>query len=118
MTLVFQDSIVIMLVFGITNATVAFSMFFFNFCWIFVDIYQAANIANVDHSGRFPALIPAAQGLGNFLGPNIAATVLAYGFGYDGVFIMCAAASIVAMLVYLYMYLMLRKTIPELADAS
>ena len=117
-TLVFQASIVIMLVFGITNATVAFSMFFFNFCWIFVDIYQSANIANVDHSGRFPALIPAAQGLGNFLGPNIAATVLAYGFGYDGVFIMGATASIAAMLVYLYMYLMLRKAIPELANAS
>jgi len=117
-TLVFQASIVLMLVFGITNATVAFSMFFFNFCWIFVDIYQAATIANVDHSGRFPALIPAAQGLGNFLGPNIAATVLAYGFGYNGVFIMCAMASIAAMLVYLYMYLMLKKTIPALADAS
>ncbi len=117
-TLVFQASIVLMLVFGITNATVAFSMFFFNFCWIFVDIYQAATIANVDHSGRFPAMIPAAQGLGNFLGPNMAATVLAYGFGYDGVFIMCATASIAAMLVYLYMYLMLKKTIPALADAS
>lgn len=117
-TLVFQASIVLMLVFGITNATVAFSMFFFNFCWIFVDIYQAATIANVDHSGRFPAMIPAAQGLGNFLGPNIAATVLAYGFGYNGVFIMCAMASIAAMLVYLYMYLMLKKTIPALADAS
>lgn len=117
-TLVFQASIVLMLVFGITNATVAFSMFFFNFCWIFVDIYQAATIANVDHSGRFPALIPAAQGLGNFLGPNIAASVLAWNFGYDGVFIMCAIASIAAMLVYLYMYLMLKKTIPALADAS
>ena len=117
-TLVFQASIVIMLVFGITNFTVAFSMFFFNFCWIFVDIYQAATISNVDHSGRFPAMIPAAQGLGNFLGPNIAATVLAWNFGYNGVFVMCAAASIAAMLVYLYMYLMLKKTIPALADAS
>ena len=117
-TLVFQAGIVLMLVFGITNASVAISMFFFNFCWIFVDIYQAATIANVDHSGRFPALIPAAQGLGNFLGPNMAATVLAYGFGYDGVFILCATASIAAMLVYLYMYLMLKKTIPALADAS
>ena len=117
-TLVFQASIVLMLVFGITNATVAFSMFFFNFCWIFVDIFQSATIANVDHSGRFPAMIPAAQGLGNFLGPNVAASVLAYGFGYNGVFIMCAAASIGAMLVYLYMYLMLKKTIPALADAS
>jgi len=117
-TLVFQASIVLMLVFGITNFAVAFSMFFFNFCWIFVDIYQAATIANVDHSGRFPAMIPAAQGLGNFLGPNMAASVLAYGFGYNGVFIMCAGASIAAMLVYLYMYLMLKKTIPALADAS
>jgi predicted MFS family arabinose efflux permease len=117
-TLVFQASIVLMLVFGITNTSVAISMFFFNFCWIFVDIYQAATIANVDRSGRFPAMIPAAQGLGNFLGPNIAATVLAYGFGYNGVFIMCAMASVAAMLVYLYMYLMLRKTIPALADAS
>ena len=117
-TLVFQAGIVVMLTFGITNATVAISMFFFNFCWIFVDIYQAATIANVDRSGRFPAMIPAAQGLGNFLGPNIAASVLAWNFGYNGVFIMCAVASIAAMLVYLYMYLMLRKSIPALADAS
>ncbi len=116
-TLVFQAGIVFMLTFGITNATVAFSMFFFNFCWIFVDIYQAATIANVDRSGRFPAMIPAAQGLGNFLGPNIAASVLAWNFGYNGVFIMCAMASIAAMLVYLYMYLMLKKSIPALADA-
>jgi len=117
-TLVFQAGIVLMLVFGITNFAVAFSMFFFNFCWIFVDIYQAATISNVDRSGRFPAMIPAAQGLGNFLGPNIGASVLAYGFGYNGVFIVCAIASISAMLVYLYMYLMLKKTIPALADSS
>ena len=117
-TLVFQASIVAMLVFGITNTTVAVSMFSFNFCWIFVDIYQSATVANVDHSGRYVALLPAAQGLGNFLGPNIAASVLAYGFGYNGIFIMCASVSIIAMLVYLYMYLMLRRQIPALADAS
>jgi predicted MFS family arabinose efflux permease len=117
-TLVFQASIVVMLVFGITNITVAVSMFCFNFCWIFVDIYQAATVANVDHSGRYVALLPAAQGFGNFLGPNIAASVLDFGFGFNGVFIMCASASIAAMLVYLYMYVMLRRTIPALADAS
>jgi predicted MFS family arabinose efflux permease len=117
-TLLFQASIVVMLVFGITNTTVAISMFSFNFCWIFVDIYQSATVANVDHSGRYVALLPAAQGLGNFLGPNIAASVLSLAFGYEGVFIMCASASIMAMLVYLYMYLMLRRTIPALADAS
>ena len=117
-TLIFQAAIVVMLVTGINNVNVATSMFMFNFCWIFVDIYQAATIANVDRSGRFPALIPAAQGLGNFLGPNMAASVLAFGLGYNGVFILCGAASIIAMLVYLYMYLTLKKTIPALADAS
>jgi len=117
-TLVFQASIVLMLIFGITNYSVAFSMFAFNFCWIFVDIYQAAMISNVDRSGRYVSLLPAAQGLGNGLGPGAAATVLAWGVGYNGVFIMCASASIIAMLVYLYMYLMLRREIPALADAS
>lgn len=117
-TLIFQAAIVVMLVTGINNVNVAISMFMFNFCWVFVDIYQAATIANVDRSGRFPALIPAAQGLGNFLGPNMAASVLAFGLGYNGVFILCGAASIIAMLVYLYMYLTLKKTIPALADAS
>ena len=117
-TLVFQASIVAMLVFGITNTSVAISMFAFNFCWIFVDIYQSATIANVDRSGRYVSLLPAAQGLGNGLGPAMAAGVLAAGTGYNGVFIMCASASIVAMLVYLYMYLSLRRSIPALADAS
>lgn len=117
-TLIFQASIVLMLVFGITNYRVAFSMFAFNFCWIFVDIYQAAMISNVDRSGRYVALLPAAQGIGNGLGPAMAASVLAWGVGYNGVFILCAMASITAMLVYLYMYLMLRRNIPALADAS
>jgi predicted MFS family arabinose efflux permease len=117
-TLVFQASIVFMLIFGITNYSVAFSMFAFNFCWIFVDIYQAATIANVDRSGRYVSLLPAAQGLGNGIGPAMAATVLSWGAGYNGVFIMCASASIAAMLVYLYMYLKLRRAIPALADAS
>jgi predicted MFS family arabinose efflux permease len=117
-TLIFQAIIVVMLITGINNVNVAISMFMFNFCWIFVDIYQAATIANVDRSGRFPALIPAAQGLGNFLGPNLGASMLAFAFGYNGIFILCGAASIIAMLVYLYMYLALRKTIPALADAS
>jgi predicted MFS family arabinose efflux permease len=117
-TLIFQAIIVVMLITGINNVNIAISMFMFNFCWIFVDIYQAATIANVDRSGRFPALIPAAQGLGNFLGPNLGASMLALAFGYNGIFILCGAASIIAMLVYLYMYLALRKTIPALADAS
>jgi len=117
-SLVIHAGIVLMLIFGITNATVAISMFAFNTLWIFIDVYQASTIANVDRSGRYVALIPAAQGLGNALGPYLAAGVLSMAFGYNGVFLLCGAASIVAMFIYLYMYLRLKKTIPALADSS
>ena len=117
-TLVFQAIIVVMLAGGINNTNIMISMFSFNFCWIFVDVFQYSTVANVDHSGRFLALMPGAQGLGQLIGPNIAASILAAGLGYRGVFIMCGMASLSAMAVYLYMYLRLKKLIPALADAS
>jgi len=117
-TLVLQAIIVGMLASGINDTNILISMFSFNFLWIFVDVYQMATVANVDHSGRFASLMPGAQGLGQILGPNIAASILAAGLGYRGVFIMCAMASLTAMTIYLLMYLRLKKTIPALADAS
>jgi len=117
-TLVFQAIIVGMLAGGINNTNIMISMFSFNFCWIFVDVYQMSTVANIDHSGRFAALMPGAQGLGQLLGPNIAAFILAAGLGYTGVFIMCALSSLLAMLIYLYMYVILKRRIPALADAS
>jgi len=117
-TLVAQAVIVGMLANGITNINVMISMFAFNFCWIFVDVYQSATIANIDHSGRFAALMPGAQGLGQILGPNLAASILALGMGYGSIFVMCALASLTGFAIYLFMYLRLRKIIPALADAS
>ena len=117
-TLFCQAVIVVMLANGINNVNIVVSMFAFNFLWIFIDVYQMATIANMDHSGRFAALMPGAQGLGQILGPNIAASILAAGLGYRGVFIMCGMASLTAMGIYLAMYVKLRRTIPALADAS
>ncbi|MEM1154157.1 MAG: hypothetical protein AAGI44_08445 [Pseudomonadota bacterium] len=107
-----------MLANGINNTNVMISMFAFNFCWIFVDVYQSATMANVDRSGRFPALMPGAQGLGQIIGPNVAASILAMGMGYGTIFVMCALASLVAFGIYLFMYVRLKQTIPALADAS
>jgi predicted MFS family arabinose efflux permease len=117
-TLIFQAIIVAMLAGGINNTNILISVFSFNFLWIFIDVYQMSTIANVDHSGRFAALMPGAQGLGQIIGPNIAASILAAGLGYSGIFIMCAIASLTGMSIYLFMYLRLRKSIPALADAS
>lgn len=117
-TLVIHALIVGMLVGGIDDTKILVSMFSFNFLWIFIDVYQMATVANVDHSGRFASLMPGAQGLGQIVGPNLAASILAAGLGYDAVFMMCAGASLTAMLIYLFMYLRLKKKIPALADAS
>lgn len=117
-TLVIHAVVVGMLASGINNTNIIVSLFMFNFLWIFIDVYQMSTVANVDHSGRFAALMPGAQGLGQIIGPNLAATLLGRGLGYSAVFIMCACAALTGMMIYAFMYVRLRKSIPALADAS
>jgi len=107
-----------MLAFGINDLNILISMFSFNLLWIFVDVYQMSTVANVDHSGAFASLMPGAQGLGQIVGPNLAASQLGAGLGYDSVFVMCASAALAGMVIYGAMYLWLRRTIPALAAAS
>lgn len=117
-TLVVQAAIVAMLATGITDLKIIISVFMFNFLWIFIDVYQMSTIANVDKTGRYAALLPGAQGLGQIIGPNIAATILGMRLGYDAVFIMCACATLTGMTIYALMYIRLRKVMPALADAA
>jgi predicted MFS family arabinose efflux permease len=107
-----------MLGFGINDVNILISMFSFNLLWIFVDVYQMSTVANVDHSGAFASLMPGAQGLGQIIGPNIAASILAAGLGYSYVFVMCALAAMIGLVIYGAMYIWLRRAIPELAHAS
>jgi predicted MFS family arabinose efflux permease len=117
-TLVTMAVIVGMLANGITDKNILISVLSFNFLWIFIDVYQMSTIANVDKTGRFAALMPGAQGLGQIIGPNLAASILGLNLGYSGVFIMCSGAAIVAMLLYAFMYLSFRRTIPAFAYAT
>ena len=117
-TLVTMAVIVGMLANGITDKNILISVLSFNFLWIFIDVYQMSTIANVDKTGRFAALMPGAQGLGQIIGPNLAASILGLNLGYSGVFIMCAGAAIMAMLLYAFMYLRFRRTIPAFAYAT
>jgi len=116
--LITMVTIVGMLAVGINDINILVSVFMFNLLWVFVDVYQMSTIANVDHSGSFASLMPGAQGLGQIIGPNLAASILAAGYGYNGVFTMCATAAFAGMCIYALMYLRLKKTIPALADAS
>lgn len=117
-SLVAMAVIVGMLAGGINSSNIVISVFTFNFLWIFIDVYQMSTVANVDHAGSFASLMPGAQGLGQIVGPNLAASILGAGLGYSAVFMMCATAALVGMAVYGAMYVNLRRTIPALANAT
>lgn len=118
LALVGMITAVALLSMGITDLKIMISILSFNLLWIFIDVYQMATVANVDHSGSFASLIPGAQGLGQIVGPNIAASLLGAGLGYGALFTMSAMASAVGLLIYGGMYIWLRQRIPVLADAS
>ena len=75
-TLICQASIVGMLANGVTNTSILISVFSFNCLWIFIDVYQMSTVANFDKVGKYASLMPGAQGLGQIIGPNMAASIL------------------------------------------
>ena len=117
-TLITMAVIVGMLANGITDKNILISVFSFNCLWIFIDVYQMSTIANVDQTGKFAALMPGAQGLGQIIGPFSAGLILDLNLGYSGVFMMCSSAAIVAMLIYAFMYIRFKRTVPAFAYAS
>ena len=88
-----------------TAALFVFSVAMFNFLWIFIDVYQMGGVSVADRSGSAAAFIPGAQGLGQTVGPFAASIMLDLGWGFDGVFVLCAIASAAALLIYTLIYL-------------
>jgi predicted MFS family arabinose efflux permease len=109
MTLLLHAAAVLILVTDIDPPRFLISLYAFNFLWIFVDVYQMGSVANLDSNGRFASLMPAAQGLGQIIGPNLAASLLAFDAGYSAVFLLCGSASLAAFMVYAVAYYRLRQ---------
>lgn len=108
--------------YGLTLGFTAFSFVatlcvFFLF-WNAIDIYQLGTLGNMDHSGRFAARVPAFQTTAVALGPALAAWLLAWQGNYQAVLLMAAACTGVALILYSYVYLQLRATLPAVADAA
>lgn len=101
--------------------TVAFTfvavLMIYQLLWNGVDIFQLGTLANIDHSGRFIALVPAAQGVGQTVGPSMAGFMVGQGYGYDAVMTMCATAAICTSIIYAYVYADLKRKAPTLANA-
>jgi hypothetical protein len=110
--LLFTFSLMVMavgvLAIEITAALFIFSVAIFNFLWIFIDVYQMGGVSVADRSGSAAAFIPGAQGLGQTVGPFAASIMLELGWGFNGVFILCAIASSIALAIYSLIFLKYR----------
>ena len=110
--------IVIMLSGGITDVNIVVSLFSFMTLWNFVDIYQSAMLSHMDRQGSLVALLPGVQGFGQFIGPNVAASVLGAGMGYSAVFVVSGSMALVAMCLYFCVFIFMHRRQPVLAEAT
>jgi hypothetical protein len=101
--------------------TVAFTfvavLMIYQLLWNGVDIFQLGTLANIDHSGRYIALVGAAQGLGLTVGPSVAGFLVGRGFEYGAVMNFCALAAVSTSVIYAYVYWNLKRNAPDIADA-
>jgi predicted MFS family arabinose efflux permease len=119
-SLLAMAAIVIMLSSGITDINILVSLFSFMTLWTFVDVYQSAMLSHMDRSGSLVALLPSVQGFGQFIGPNIAASVLGAGLGYSTMFVVSGSMALVAMFLYMgvFTYMHRRKAMLAVAVES
>ncbi len=98
---------------GITNINLAVSLFAFLALWTFVDVYQSSMMGYMDRSGSLVALLPSVQGFGQFVGPNIAASIIGAGLGYSTMFLVSGSMALVAMAIYggIFFYMHTRKSV-------
>ena len=88
-----------------TAAVFVLSVATFNFLWIFIDVYQMGGVSVADRSGSAAAFIPGAQGLGQTIGPFAASFMLDFGWGFEGIFVLCALSAALAFTIYGVVYL-------------
>ncbi len=117
-SLVAMAYIVIMMSSGVNDINIVVSLFSFMTLWTFIDIFQSAMLSHMDRKGSMVALLPSVQGFGQFIGPNIAASVLAAGMGYSGVFIVSGSMALVAVVFYIGLFIYMQRRSPVMAEAS
>lgn len=98
---------------GINKINLTISVFAFLALWTFVDVFQSSMMGYMDRSGSLVALLPSVQGFGQFVGPNIAASIVGAGLGYGTMFLVSGSMALVAMVIYggIFIYMHRRKSV-------
>jgi predicted MFS family arabinose efflux permease len=101
---------------GISIPTYVAGVFVFFAVWALVQTYQMGTLAVIDHSGRYVALIPAAQGIGQSVGPFIGGLVLGWKFGFPEMLLTVTLFAVACSGIYAAVYLRLRHIDLKLAN--
>jgi predicted MFS family arabinose efflux permease len=117
-SLLAMAAIVMMLSNGITDINILISLFSFMTLWTFVDVYQSAMLSHMDRSGSMVALLPSVQGFGQFIGPNISASIVGAGMGYSFMFMVSGSMALVAMVIYIGVFFYMHKRQPVSAETT
>jgi len=115
---ILMTAILFLLAFKVTPLSYVVAATIFNFCWLFIDVFQLGTIGNIDHSGKYAALVPGAQGLTQSISPAIAGYIITQGYSYAGVMMLCAVGTISAMIIYTIVYAKMKQIAPDIADAN
>ena len=86
--------------------------------WTFVDVYQSAMLSHMDRKGSMVALLPSVQAFGQFIGPNIAASVIGAELGYSVIFMVSGSMALVAMCIYVGISIHMHRRQPVAAEAT
>ena len=116
--LIAMAGLVMMLSGGITDFNIAVSLFSFMALWTFVDVYQSAMLGHMDRKGSLVALLPSVQGFGQFVGPNIAASIVGAGLGYGTMFMVSGSMALVALVLYLGIFFYMHRRPSVQAEAT
>jgi MFS family permease len=94
------------------------SLFGFMTLWTFVDVYQSAMMAHMDRKGSLVALLPSIQGFGQFIGPNVSASILGFGLGYSTLFMVSGSFALVALFLYFGIFVYMHRRQPVVPEAN
>lgn len=111
-------AVVAMLSTGVSNIKFMVSLFGFMTLWTFVDVYQSAMMAHMDRKGSLVALLPSIQGFGQFIGPNVSASILGFGLGYSTLFMVSGSFALVALFLYFGIFVYMHRRQPVVPEAN
>jgi predicted MFS family arabinose efflux permease len=85
--------------------------------WAVSAVLQMSTLSVFDVTGRYAALIPAAQGIGQSAGPFVAGSLLGWHESYAQLLAFEGALVAAALAFYAWVYRRLRRDFPALADS-